>query len=208
MRLFLIRHGETEWNRLGRIQGQADIPLNSRGIYQAEMASFCIRNIDFEDVFTSPLTRAKQTAEIICQTRKNAIIVEPLLIEISYGVREGQNIEEIMSDEKNELFNYFNAPEIFVPPLNGESIIHLKKRCSSLLNKLENVPDSDQNILLITHGAFIRGMISVVERLPDARFWDGKEQQNCSTTILEIHHHQAGILREAVDPFELQGQIL
>ncbi len=89
MEIFLVRHGETEWNRQRRLQGRTDIPLNDAGLAEARKAAKALRDVRFDRIFTSPLQRARKTAEIIRGSREIPIKAEPLLIEVSFGIGEG-----------------------------------------------------------------------------------------------------------------------
>ena len=95
-RIFLIRHGETNWNKEGRFQGQIDIPLNNNGKEQAEKASQYLRDISFNKAFSSSMHRPYETAEIILQREKDIKIKKiDELIEISHGLCEGKLENEI-----------------------------------------------------------------------------------------------------------------
>ena len=77
MEITFVRHGQTEWNNLGKQQGKEDIPLNSRGIEQAKQTAQLLVDRQFDRVYCSPLQRAKQTAQIICENRQIPIFYEP-----------------------------------------------------------------------------------------------------------------------------------
>lgn len=90
MKVYLVRHGETEWNRRGKIQGQADIPLNEKGEDLAFLTGQKMKDIPFKRIYTSPLSRARRTAELISGQRGLPLMEDSRLLEISYGNREGQ----------------------------------------------------------------------------------------------------------------------
>ena len=92
MEIFMVRHGETEWNRQRRLQGRTDIPLNDAGLAEARKAAKALRDVNFDRIFTSPLQRARKTAEILRGSREIPVTAEPLLIEVSFGVGEGLSI--------------------------------------------------------------------------------------------------------------------
>ena len=92
MEIFMVRHGETEWNRQRRLQGRTDIPLNDAGLAEARKAAKALRDVNFDRIFTSPLQRARKTAEILRGSREIPVTVEPVLIEVSFGVGEGLSI--------------------------------------------------------------------------------------------------------------------
>ena len=89
MKVTFVRHGQTEWNRLGKQQGLADIPLDQTGIEQARKTAQLLKDEAFDCVYCSPLKRARQTAEMICEGRNIPIILEQRLIERDMGEFEG-----------------------------------------------------------------------------------------------------------------------
>ena len=92
MKVYLVRHGETEWNRQCRLQGQSDTELNEIGIELAEITAKALKDVDFEVIFSSPLRRAYRTAEIFRSERDTDIITDKRLLEINFGEREGHVI--------------------------------------------------------------------------------------------------------------------
>ena len=107
----MTRHGQTDWNLLGKIQGQTDIKLNDTGRNQAKETGMQIQNEKIDLIITSPLKRAKETAEIINKNFNVSIIEDDRLLERKYGRNEGSTKEDIQEMEKknpdvNELWNY------------------------------------------------------------------------------------------------------
>ena len=204
MKLYFVRHGETDWNRRGKIQGQADIPLNSRGRMEAERTAEYLKKIPFDAAFTSPLIRARDTGKIILKNRECPVREAELLKEISYGVKEGQWLWMIHHWPVCRLHAYFHHPERFVPPRKGESIAELKSRCRKFLYDVAlPLEHEKKHILVTTHGAWIRGMISEVEQLPDEQFWEGKNQKNCSVTVIDCTLGKMRLEKEAISASEL-----
>ena len=95
MEIFMVRHGETEWNRQRRLQGRTDIPLNDAGLAEARRAAKALRDVNFDRIFTSPLQRARKTAEILRGSREIPVTAEALLIEVSFGVGEGIQLHTV-----------------------------------------------------------------------------------------------------------------
>ena len=200
MKIYFIRHGETDWNRKRKIQGQADIPLNDTGRKQAEAAAIWLRNVMFDAIFSSPLARARETAEIIRNGRDIPVYIDERLIEIAYGSCEGMSLRLIHACPFLRLHTYFEKPQNYIPPKGGESIQELKARCRSFLEErilpMEEVYGS---VMVACHGALIRAMIGVVASLSDDDFWKGKAQGNCAVTTMECRNHKIELLEEAVD---------
>ena len=89
MKLYMIRHGQTEWNKEKRLQGRADIPLNAYGIQLAEETRDGLLGVRFDIAFTSPLKRAKKTAQILLEGQEVKLIEDERIIEIGFGSYEG-----------------------------------------------------------------------------------------------------------------------
>ena len=85
MKIYLVRHGETDWNQAGLLQGQTDIALNAQGLEQAREAAERLKDVPFEIAFCSPLIRAKRTAEIIIGDRKITLTTDERLRELNFG---------------------------------------------------------------------------------------------------------------------------
>lgn len=186
MEIYLIRHGETEYNKGKRLQGVADIPLNERGIALAKETAKGLREIHFDKIFTSPLIRARKTAEIIRGDRDIEIIPTDGLKEISFGDYEGLTVLDGKYNIPDPHFlDFFQAPERYQTPPNGESIAHLRERTTGFLKEvMEDPKNRGLTILMASHGAAIRGMISGLLGLPIARFWEGGVHKNCAVTLL------------------------
>ena len=147
--LYLVRHGKTDWNNQRLIQGLVDIELNEEGIQAAEELSKII-NLDNIDIcMSSPLKRAKKTAEIIVKNKKE-IIYDNLLVERSFGDYEGIKITEELAKKQ---WDYNNEDQTH----NLESVKDLLNRCNKFLNKIKT-NYQDKNILVVSHGCFIKAL--------------------------------------------------
>lgn len=197
MYMYIIRHGETEWNRLFRLQGRTDIPLNDNGREMARMASEGLKNVNFTKIYTSPLCRANETAMIIKRDRDIPVIIDERLAEISFGINEGREYDKRYPDKYPELAKFFREPDIYVPADGGESIEELKSRTAEFVKDLtDTYGESDEVILVSVHGAVIRGIMSYVKGTPLKDFWRGGVQSNCGVTILEVSNGNISILSE------------
>ena len=140
--IYFVRHGQTDWNKLKIMQGHTDIPLNKEGINHAKFLRDKLKDIKFDKVFCSPLTRAKQTAEIIMQGRSESIEYVECLKERSYGKYEGEAKSSFDYDnfwnyaDKNGIESFFS----FAWPLTH--FIY-----NELLNNY-----ADKNVLIVSHG--------------------------------------------------------
>lgn len=145
----LIRHGETEWNSLGKIQGRTDIPLNDNGIRQAEQCRDYLKSLDWDLIITSPLLRAKETAAIINQAVNLPMIVMEEFMERSFGDAEGKTKEE-----RQLLY-----PNMEYPNEESKDVLEERLRVG-LAYILQTYPQ--KRILLVAHGAVIHTILRIL----------------------------------------------
>ncbi len=198
MDIYLIRHGETDYNKGRRLQGVTDIPLNARGIELAEKTAEGLRDIAFDRIYTSPLIRARKTAEIIRGSRDIEIIPTDGLKEISFGDYEGLTVlTESYNIPDPDFCDFFNAPERYHTPPGGENIEALRQRTTSFIREIMSDPANEgKTLLMASHGAAIRGMLSGLQGLPVAQFWNGGVHKNCAVTLLRAEQGKFEIIFE------------
>ena len=197
MKIYFIRHGETIWNKEKKIQGQSDIPLNEYGKELAYITSEAIKDIPFDIVYSSPLIRAKETAEILTQNRNLAIHEHPLLTEMSFGEGEGESLPEIHAHPEMKLYNFIHNPGEYIPPLGGETFEELYERCKTFIEDIIIPSEKNYNcMLIVAHGALIRGMIHYINNRPSRDFWI-VTHKNCSVTIVDCTNSKLTLLEEA-----------
>ena len=142
--IYLIRHGQTDWNVERKIQGQTDIPLNSNGKQQAEEAANEIANLKIDRIISSDLSRAKETAEIINKKVGAKITFDKRLREQNFGKYEGC-LKEDITEKQWDILNY--EPE----KVNGESRKQLYERVKGFISKLKD----EGNTLIVTHAVLL-----------------------------------------------------
>lgn len=134
-RLVLIRHGETDWNVEGRYQGQADPPLNKKGLEQARQLAGEMEDLGLDLIYSSPLQRAHQTAEILADHLEIPLHIEPRLMEIHQGdwqTRLRSEIENLYP----ELFNRWQTEPWMVTPPQGEHLNQVQQRVDSAIDEI------------------------------------------------------------------------
>lgn len=190
--LGLLRHGQTDWNIDFRLQGVTDIPLNETGIAQAKDAAFVIKAQDWDLIITSPLSRARDTAQIVADLYNfSKVAVEPLLLERSFGEAEGLSHEEWRAK-----YSDTNT----VP--GGESHSDLEKRAQLLLDTLA-ANYSGKRVLAVSHGALIRVLLRIVSQGEFPR--DGERLGNaCLNTFA---HENAAWSIESYEPRTLHPDL-
>ncbi len=152
MDIFVLRHGETDWNKENRIQGSIDIPLNQEGIKQAKETRDYLKHYKIDLIICSPLKRAIQTANIINEVLNCEIKYSEALKERNFGEYEGKKKQELNDDQvirSGILFNY----EVNKKYKGIEPIKDFYERVYLFLNELKET--SNSNILLVTHGGTI-----------------------------------------------------
>ncbi|ETP72046.1 fructose-2,6-bisphosphatase [Lachnospiraceae bacterium JC7] len=194
MELYIVRHGETMWNRQHRLQGHTDIPLNDAGLAGARIASEALKHVHFDHVFSSPLIRARKTAEIICKNHNdlNPVLCEDLK-EISFGIGEGIDLsgETITSESEkvtlSHIKDWFQDPEKISPLPGGESVTEIKARLNHFLDK-EIYPNEGRykKVLITAHGGIVRGLECIIEDLSDYDFWHGPIVPNCGALVVSL----------------------
>lgn len=181
--LYLIRHGETDANAAGVWQGSTDSPLNERGIAQARALAQRIarEQLPIRAIYTSPLRRARQTAEFIAQALDNArVITDPGLAEFHLGEWEGLTYEELR-DEKR-LWEQMDDPD-FSPP-GGESPRAFAMRLlSSFQTILQTHPG--ETVAVVGHGGAMATLLSLILDGSGAT-WREYQMLNASLTRLEF----------------------
>jgi broad specificity phosphatase PhoE len=174
MRVIAIRHGETEWNALGREQGQLDSPLTARGLEQAEAVARRLRRHSFSALYSSDLGRALQTAEIVARATGARIEVDAGLRERHTGIFQGMTREQMAARYPAEYAAYRADPHGYQVP-GGESGRQRRERSVRVLNALAD-RHADETIVVITHGGFLMGFFEHVLDLLPGNAWRFKRQ--------------------------------
>lgn len=170
-KIILVRHGECEGNVEGLFRGRSDFPLNKNGVRQAQSLAEEIANLERVDfIFTSPLKRAAETAQIISQRMGN-IPVTALqgFTNISLGPWEGRKKKEIMQEYPEEWSLWIKSPERLKLP-NAESISDVQKRAFSTLEFLVQ-KHREKTLLIVSHRAVLKPLIAACIQISDPYFW-------------------------------------
>ena len=169
MKFFVVRHGETDWNKLGRFQGHTDISLNDRGLSQARETAVASEDWGYTAIYSSPLVRTVQVAEEIAKVTPMLVSQEPGLKELSLGDLEGVTGEEMRNDWPALFAAWRTEPEKMSMP-NGESLGELRDRTWQVSLDIEQKHSSDDSIVVISHNFAIRSIINELLGMPLAYF--------------------------------------
>lgn len=164
--IYVVRHGETDWNKEGRYQGRIDVELNEVGVKQAELLHNELKSIKFDVVFSSPLKRAYKTASLITN---NNIIVDKRLIERGNGKLEGKLKKEVEKIEYNDL----NCKGYGI-----ENIVDFKKRINDFLDEII-LKYKNKNVLIVTHAGVSIYIRCYFDGDPKGNDYDKLKLKNC-----------------------------
>ena len=197
MLIYIVRHGLTEWNKLKKLQGAADVPLAKEGILLAEKTGEALKDVKFDICFTSPLSRARQTAECVLGDRNVPIIPDKRIQEINFGDLEGvcvRDAEGNYIDPQVEMF--FRDPVNFKRPENGEDIFDVIARTKDFWEEKTSDPSlTDKTVLVASHGCAVRALLQNIYHDPE-NFWHGCVPPNCCVNLVEVKNGKTVLLEE------------
>ena len=177
MKIYAIRHGETDWNVAKKAQGQTDIELNENGIKQANAAKELVQQLKPDIIISSPLKRAYKTAEIVADG-KIEIIVNDKLQERCFGGYEGVKITTIPWEE-------FYHCEKNISDGNMEPVLDLLERVKNVLAEIKQ-KYSDKKVLIVTHGGTLRAINACINGIPETKTIAGQGFKNCEIREFNI----------------------
>lgn len=189
MKLFLTRHGETDYNLNRRYQGQMDVPLNQTGILQAKQLAKRLSTEKIDAVIASDLSRTVETAKAICTLQEDppAIQTDSRWRELSFGKWEGLNHKELEAQWQDEAKAWYADIVHAVPP-GGESLFQLSERVGKALNDLKS-DHKDETVLLVTHSGVIQTLMCLILDVDLKRYWQFRALQ---ASLSVVRFHEAG----------------
>ncbi len=183
-RLLLVRHGETDWNRQGRFQGQIDIPLNANGRSQADAAARFLADVPIDRAYTSAMARPRQTAERILSAHPGVPLTATTgLLEIGHGLWEGRLEAEIAEGWPQLLADWKRAPDTVQMP-QGETIQQVWIRSLACWERIAAALDPDETALVVAHDAVNKTILCALLGLSPADIWAIK-QGNGGVTVID-----------------------
>jgi len=182
-RLLLVRHGETDLNHVGRLQGHTDVDLSALGYRQVELLSDSLAAERIDIIYSSDLRRAAKTAEIIASRHQKPVIASPDLREINYGDLQGLNLDEI-AQQFPDVARVFRTKPLRLKFPGGESVDQLRARVDRFLGQFK--PGPEQTVLIAAHGGPLRFMICSLLGI-DAEHWQQLQLDPSSLSIISIY---------------------
>lgn len=183
MKFYIIRHGQTNWNKKGKIQGKTDIELNEEGIKQAEEAKRILKDYPIDMIVSSTLKRARKTAEIINEAKNVPIIFKEALEERGFGEFEGKTQQEFQDEIWNsEILANYNLNKQY------KGVETIQDLCDRVWNLIEDLKEEyyDKNILLVTHGGVTRAINGYFNGANENGILEDLNLHNCEIRTFEI----------------------
>ena len=182
--LYLIRHGQTDWNAEHKLQGRTNISLNENGRKMAKEACEKYKDIQIDICYTSPLDRAYETACLVLEGRNVDIIKDERLMEMSFGDYEG--VKDVLEQPEHSVYKLFNEPENYVADAGAETLEELYNRTSDFIKSVL-IPEinAGKNVLVVGHGAMNLSIINQIKDIPIERFWENM-QANCELKEIDV----------------------
>ena len=192
MLIYVIRHGQTTANADGIIQGWNDFPLNEKGRELAASTGRELRDVKFDRCISSPLVRARETAQIVLRESGNDTKIETdeRIKEIGFGEYE------LISTRSPEIQAFFDDPFSIPQFPGGEHVRLVMERTQEFLRELIGL-DDDKTYLIATHGCALRAMLNFLYDDKED-FWQGNVPKNCCVNIIEAHEGKARLIARDV----------
>lgn len=204
-RIYLIRHGVTEWNKLFRYQGSTDIPLSPEGEEQAERAGLRLSQFAVDRIISSPLQRSLMTAgKIAGIVGVGHVETWDELCEVDFGDWEGLTVPEIIACYGQDVFNAWRTAQSDVKAANGEDPHSVYERAGKAAMRLRAL--DDEVIVVVSHGAIFRSlMLHFIEAPRSSVFWRMR-MDNCSISAVEIDRKGRSSIRFFNDTSHLYAE--
>ncbi len=191
--LYITRHGETTWNKEGRMQGWNDSPLTELGIIQAEWLRDRIKDFKIDAIYASPSGRAFDTAEIVKGDRNIEILQHQGLREIKLGDFQGLNQQEIKELSEEQYYNYWNMPHMYKPIGEGEGFEDMIERVNEGLKDIIR-KHPDESILIVTHTLPIKAIFFKLENRQLSELWKTPFIKQTSLTVIEVENDKYNMM--------------
>lgn len=151
MKFYLTRHGETDWNKIHRTQGRTDLPLNDKGRQQAQRLAQRMKDKGLSCVYTSPMSRAADTARAISEACGVKLVIDERLTERDFGPLEGETFPDLLKKYPKEMDVWINDPYNHMQP-GVEPIPQIVERIVSFLDDVKKNHAKHEDIMVVTHG--------------------------------------------------------
>jgi len=192
-RVYLVRHGRTEWNTWKVFRGHADVDLDERGHAQARRTAKALSDVDFSHVYTSPLSRSRHTAEILAKAHRLVARVDGAFTDIDYGTWTGRTEAAVREEFPRLSEQWRTAPHTVRFP-DGEGLDHVRRRAVARLSELVG-QHRDGNIAVVSHRVVLKLLVCEARGWDNARFWDVRVDP-CGICTLDADGRKFTLLAE------------
>ena len=183
-RIIVVRHGQTEWNRVVRFRGVIDVPLNETGLAQARAVGRRLAPLPISAVYSSPLSRALQTAQAIAEPHGLTVVPHAGLKDISFGAWGGLTPEEVQEKYPDLLPRWFAEPHLVRPP-DGETLDEVRERLALFVQEII-ARHADETVVLVAHQVVNRVLCCYLIGLDNSNYWR-IAQDNCCIDVFDHH---------------------
>ena len=184
--IYLVRHGQTAWNKEEIFRGRTDIPLDGTGLKQAELVGQYFKGMEIHAIYSSSLSRALQTAQKIAQFHDLKVQPLPGIIDMSFGKWEGQPHQEIRESDSKTYRQWVETPHLIRLP-GGESLDDVRVRAMAAVEELiRNHPG--KTLVLVSHRVICKVLICAILGLDNSHFW----QITQDTTAINLIQYRNG----------------
>ncbi len=192
VKLFIVRHAESEWNPIGRYQGLLDPGLSERGLRQAELLGRALEGERIDAIYSSPLRRTYQTAEEVAKRHRLEVIEDRRVIEIDHGVWSGMLVEEVQEKFPEDFKRWIEEPHK-VKFKEGESLEDVFKRVKDFVEFLRK-NHWGQTVAVVSHTVPIRAMLCALLNIDLSKFW-AFGCDNASYSLVHIEEKRNVVLK-------------
>ena len=201
---YLIRHGETEWNRSGKIQGHSDVPLSEHGRRQMRILGTRLTGCAFSTVYASDLSRALESAAIIVEGRETSIETDSDLREFSYGDWEGLTFKEVESRFPKVFARRVGSGNTRFAAPGGEDSLQVLDRVRRFYARTVKRHDDSEDLLIVAHGGTLRALLVCLLDLTTDHFW--RFRVDCGSLSVVNNHPDGRVLETWNDTGHLSQQ--
>lgn len=194
MKLLLARHGQTDWNIAGRYQGQSDIPLNQVGCLQAAALAKRLSAETIHAVYSSDLSRAKDTAQAIANVHQLKVQTDWRWRELNFGEWEGMTYKEMAAHSPSLFEEWMINPRHTSTP-NGETLDELSKRVACAFDEVKN-KHKDQTVLVVSHSGALQALLTNLLGIDLNRYWRLKISQ---ASLSELAVYEDGVVLNSLN---------
>ena len=204
-RTYLVRHGQTAWNKEEIFRGRTDVPLNETGLREAQLAGEYFREMEIHAIYSSPLLRAWETAQKIADVQRLEVRSLQGIIDMCFGEWEGQSLKDVQEKDGQRFQQWKNEPHLVKIP-GGETLDEVRDRAMAVLEKTIK-SHSGKTLLFVSHRVVNKVILCSILGLDNSHFW----QIGQDSTAINLIQHREGkyvlsLLNEACHLKRLQPE--